>query len=143
MILTLVIQPEMQGLCPNCGFMVRDGGTCMRCQKGQADGLHLGLMFICFLALAACGFLGWMLYKGKTSNVQHNSFADRAQQNQKTVQYITIEKHYALLDLNPFHWGGTRVQKQQPSEIDNDLKDIPKSTTNAEVPNVVGNQSID
>lgn len=33
--------------------------------KGQADGLHLGLFILCILAIGGCIFLGIMLYNGK------------------------------------------------------------------------------
>jgi len=102
-------------------------------RRGQADGLHLGLMFLCFLALGACGFMGYMLYKGKTSNVQHNDFNGNAKQQQSTIEYITVEKHYALLDLNPFHWGGAHVSQAKPSETESDVKEAKDESKNTEV----------
>lgn len=55
-------------LCPNCSWMIREGGTCMRCNnKGQMAGYE-ALIIIVLL-----GISGWMFYlyarKPSDSNV--------------------------------------------------------------------------
>jgi len=41
----------------------------MRCKKGQADGLHLGLFLLLIVAIGGCVTLAIMLFNGKQSQI--------------------------------------------------------------------------
>lgn len=57
--------------------------------KGQADGLHLGLFITLILALGGCIWLGIMLFNGK----QSQQFHDHATSNENNRKDYPLSIH--------------------------------------------------
>lgn len=71
----LTLQPQHLNLvCPLCQWMIREGGTCMRCNnKGQASAGEIILIVVLLTIICAVG------YYEITKKNQTNTFKDHSQ----------------------------------------------------------------
>lgn len=77
-------------ICPNCNFMIRDGGVCMRCNKGQLAGYEA---LIILILLSSVGGLSYLLITKKSDANIYQA------QSKPRVTQLSPDEHFGCQNI--------------------------------------------